>query len=65
MGSYYPGLFVGGIVSGWLARFCEPFGPVLFWMMQMTIGVIGAASAIVLRGMFVRVLESGGKESAA
>lgn len=65
VGSYYLGLFVGGIVSGWLARFYEPFGPVLFWMMHMAIGVIGALSLVVLRGMFVRVLELGGKEAAA
>jgi proton-dependent oligopeptide transporter, POT family len=65
VGSYYLGLFVGGIVSGWLARFYEPFGPALFWMMHMAIGIAGALSVIMLRPMFVRVLELGGKEAAA
>jgi POT family proton-dependent oligopeptide transporter len=64
VGSYYLGLFVGGIVSGWLARFYEPFGPVLFWMLHVAIGVAGALSIVALRTMFVRVLELGGKEAA-
>jgi proton-dependent oligopeptide transporter, POT family len=65
VGSYYLGLFVGGIVSGWLARFYEPFGPTLFWLMHMAIGIAGALSIVMLRPMFVRVLELGGKEAVA
>ena len=65
VGSYYLGLFVGGIVSSWLARFYGPLGPKLFWMMHVTIGVAGLLSIVLLRSMFVRVLELGGKEAAA
>lgn len=65
VGSYYLGLFVGGIASGWLARFYEPFGPVLFWMMHVLVGAAGALSIVASKRMFVRVLELGGKEAAA
>ena len=61
VGSCYLGLFV----SGWLARFYGPLGPTLFWMMHVTIGVAGLLSIVLLRSMFVRVLELGGKEAAA
>src|SRR5690606_39997789 len=27
VGAYYLGIFIGGIVSGWLGRFYEPVGP--------------------------------------
>jgi POT family proton-dependent oligopeptide transporter len=64
VGSYYLGLFVGGIASGWLARFYEPFGPVAFWFLHVLVAVAGALSVLLLRGMFVRVLELGGKEAA-
>jgi POT family proton-dependent oligopeptide transporter len=57
VGSYYLGLFVGGIASGWLARFYEPFGPAGFWLLHMLVAVLGAVSILLLRGMFVRVLE--------
>lgn len=63
VGSYYLGLFVGGIASGWLARFYEPFGPVGFWFLHALIGLAGSLSILALRGMFVRVLELGGKEA--
>ena len=63
VGSYYLGLFVGGIASGWLARFYEPFGPVGFWSLHVLIGLAGSLSILALRGMFVRVLELGGKEA--
>jgi POT family proton-dependent oligopeptide transporter len=57
VGSYYLGLFVGGIASGWLARFYEPLGPAMFWMLHVLIAVAGSLSILVLRRMFVRVLE--------
>ncbi|GFE81793.1 MFS transporter [Steroidobacter agaridevorans] len=57
VGSYYLGLFVGGIASGWLARFYEPLGPVMFWMLHVLVAVAGSLSILVLRRMFVRVLE--------
>lgn len=57
VGSYYLGLFVGGIASGWLARFYEPLGPMMFWMLHVLVAVAGSLSILALRGMFVRVLE--------
>ena len=63
VGSYYLGLFVGGIASGWLARFYEPFGPAMFWLLHALIAVAGAISVLVLRRLFVSVLELGGKEA--
>jgi POT family proton-dependent oligopeptide transporter len=57
VGSYYLGLFVGGIASGWLARFYEPAGPVNFWLIHVLVAVAGALSIVALRGMFIRVLE--------
>lgn len=57
VGSYYLGLFVGGIASGWLARFYEPVGPTFFWLLHMLVALLGAVSVIVLRGMFIRVLD--------
>ena len=65
VGSYYLGLFVGGIASGWLARFYEPLGPAAFWLMHVFIAVLGAVSIIALRGMFIRVLELNEKEVTA
>lgn len=57
VGSYYLGLFVGGIASGWLARFYEPLGPAMFWMLHVLVAIAGSLSILVLRPMFVRVLE--------
>ncbi|MBL8268772.1 peptide MFS transporter [Steroidobacter sp.] len=57
VGSYYLGLFVGGIASGWLARFYEPLGPAVFWLIHVGVAVLGSLSVLALRGMFVRVLE--------
>jgi proton-dependent oligopeptide transporter, POT family len=56
VGSYYLGLFVGGIASGWLARFYEPAGPAVFWLIHVAVAALGSVSIIVLRGMFVREL---------
>ncbi|MBM0107181.1 peptide MFS transporter [Steroidobacter sp. S1-65] len=57
VGSYYLGLFVGGIASGWLARFYEPAGPAFFWLIHMAIALAGALSVLALRKMFIRVLD--------
>lgn len=65
VGSYYLGLFVGGIASGWLARFYEPFGPVTFWFLHVLVALAGSLSVLVLRGVFVKVLELEGKEARA
>ncbi|HEY0686435.1 MAG TPA: peptide MFS transporter [Steroidobacter sp.] len=64
VGSYYLGLFVGGIASGWLARFYEPVGPVFFWLIHVLVAVLGSLSVIVLRGMFIRVLDLDAKPAA-
>jgi POT family proton-dependent oligopeptide transporter len=58
-------LFVGGIASGWLARFYEPFGPVTFWFLHVLVALAGSLSVLVLRGVFVKVLELEGKEARA
>ena len=62
VGSYYLGLFVGGIASGWLARFYEPVGPVIFWLLHALVALAGALSVLALRGMFIRVLELDGAQ---
>ena len=45
------------IASGWLARFYEPMGPTMFWMLHVLVALAGSLSILVLRRMFVRVLE--------
>lgn len=59
VGAYYLGLFVGGIVSGWLARFYEPLQPAAFWLVHAVIGASGAVLIVLLRGSFVRALKLG------
>jgi len=49
VGAYYLGIFVGGIVSGWLGRFYEPFGPLGFWMMHGAIAGCGTLLVLMLR----------------
>lgn len=56
VGSYYLGIFIGGIVSGWLGRFYEPLQPVAFWLLHALIGIAGGAVILLLRGRFVREL---------
>lgn len=56
VGSYYLGIFVGGIVSGWLGRFYESLQPMAFWLLHAAIGGAGAALILLLRGWFVREL---------
>lgn len=56
VGAYYLGIFVGGIFSGWLARFYEPLGPVPFWALHASIGIGGGLLIVVLNGWFKRTL---------
>lgn len=56
VGAYYLGLFVGGVFSGWLARFYEPLGPAAFWLLHAGVGVAGAGLVWMLRGWFQRNL---------
>lgn len=56
VGSYYLGIFVGGIFSGWLGRFYEPLQPTAFWLLHAGIGGAGAAAMLLLRRWFVREL---------
>jgi POT family proton-dependent oligopeptide transporter len=56
VGAYYLGIFVGGIFSGWLARFYEPLGPVPFWALHAGIGIGGGVLIVVLNGWFLRTL---------
>ena len=56
VGAYYLAIFVGGVVSGWVARFYEPLGPTAFWLLHAGIGLAGAALIWILRGWFLRSL---------
>ncbi|HVW70827.1 MAG TPA: peptide MFS transporter [Steroidobacteraceae bacterium] len=55
-GAYYLGLFVGGILSGRLARFYEPLGPAAFWGMHALVAGSGTALLLLLRRPLLRAL---------
>lgn len=59
VGAYYLGIFVGGIVSGWLARFYEPLQPTAFWLVHAAVVGSGTLAIVVLRGRLVRALKLG------
>lgn len=59
VGAYYLAIFIGGIVSGWLARFYEPLQPTAFWLLHAGVGISGAALIFLLRGWFLRELRLG------
>jgi POT family proton-dependent oligopeptide transporter len=61
VGANYLGIFIGGILSGWLGRFYEPLGPMKFWLMHALIGVVGAVFTIVLGRLFGDVFSSRGR----
>lgn len=48
VGSYYLAIFVGGIVSGWLARFYEPMENANFWFMHAAIALGGTVLIVLL-----------------
>ena len=56
VGSYYLGIFIGGIVSGWLGRFYESLPPSVFWLLHAAIGVGGGVLILILKRRFVREL---------
>ncbi|MBL8267777.1 MAG: peptide MFS transporter [Steroidobacter sp.] len=55
VGTYYLGIFIGGIVSGWLGRFYEPLHAAPFWLAHAFIGIAGTVAILVLRPWFRRV----------
>ncbi|MGH8309063.1 MAG: hypothetical protein ACRETX_04630, partial [Steroidobacteraceae bacterium] len=57
VGAYYLGIFVGGIVSGWLGRFYEPLQPMAFWLLHAAIVGLGTLAIVVLRRRLVRALK--------
>lgn len=57
VGAYYLGIFIGGIVSGWLGRFYEPLQPMSFWLVHAGIVGLGTLAIIVLRPILVRELK--------
>ncbi len=46
VGSYYLAIFVGGLFSGWLARFYETMSASGFWLMHAAI--VGAAAVLII-----------------
>ena len=56
VGAYYLAIFLGGVFSGWLARFYEPLQPAAFWLLHAAIGVAGALLIGLLRGWFLGTL---------
>lgn len=55
-GAYYLGVFVGGVGSGWLARFYERVPPSWFWAMHAFVACVGAICFAVLRRPLMRTL---------
>jgi POT family proton-dependent oligopeptide transporter len=56
VGSYYLGIFIGGIVSGWLGRFYESLQPSVFWLLHAAIGIGGGVVILIFKRRFVREL---------
>jgi POT family proton-dependent oligopeptide transporter len=56
VGSYYLGIFIGGIVSGWLGRFYETLQPSVFWLLHAAIGIGGGVVILICKHRFVREL---------
>lgn len=56
VGSYYLAIFVGGIFSGWLARFYEQMSGASFWLMHAAIVGAAAVLFLVLRPMLSRLM---------
>ena len=57
VGAYYLGIFVGGLLSGRLARFYEPLQPPAFWALHALVAVSGTVLIFVLRRPLVRALK--------
>jgi len=56
VGSYYLAIFVGGLFSGWLARFYEVMSASEFWLMHAAIVGSAAVLLIVLRPVLSRLM---------
>jgi POT family proton-dependent oligopeptide transporter len=56
VGAYYLGIFVGGLVSGRLARFYEPLQPAAFWALHALVAVSGTVLIFVIRRPLIRAL---------
>tara|TARA_R100001132_G_scaffold1836_1_gene1641 strand:- start:14660 stop:16096 length:1437 start_codon:yes stop_codon:yes gene_type:complete len=56
VGSYYLAIFVGGLFSGWLARFYEEMSASGFWLMHAAIVGAAAILLIVLRPVLSRLM---------
>jgi len=65
VGAYYIAIFVGGMLSGWVARFYEPLGPAAFWLLHAAFGLAGAALIWSLRGWFLRSMRLASGSAAA
>lgn len=59
VGAYSLGIFVGGIVSGWLGRFYEPLQPTMFWALHGAIAFVGGVLFVLLRRPLERSMASG------
>jgi POT family proton-dependent oligopeptide transporter len=56
MGIAYAGLFVANVTIGWMGRFYEPLGPVVFWLLQAGIAAVGVGAALLLRRPLTTIL---------
>lgn len=57
VGAFSLGIFVGGIVSGWLGRFYEPLQPAAFWALHAAFPLVGAVLFVSLRRLLERCFE--------
>ena len=49
---------------GWLGRFYEPLGPVLYWSLTAVLPLMGLVFLLLTRGMITRVLNAGERAAA-
>ena len=56
VGAYYLGIFVGGLLSGRLARLYEPLQPAAFWGVHVLVAVSGTVLLLLLRRPLIRAL---------
>lgn len=57
VGSYYLGIFAGGLVSGRLARLYEPLGPAAFWCVHAAVALSGTVLLCLLRVPLLRAMK--------
>jgi POT family proton-dependent oligopeptide transporter len=57
VGAYYLGIFIGGIVSGWLARLYEPLQPAAFWALHALVAASGTLLIFLLRRSLIHALK--------